>query len=62
MRVEGCGLKLWMELTSDKPGMVFYFYHLHELAIRRNAAQNQTVFLEYLVVTVINLISMPVTL
>ena len=32
--VERGGFKLWMELTSYKPGMVFYLNHFHKFSIR----------------------------
>jgi hypothetical protein len=47
MRCEGFGLEFGMELAAEEPGMFITrkLYDLDELAVRGDAAENQTALL-----------------
>src|SRR5258705_13352911 len=60
MRARGPRLKLGVELAADEPRMRWQFHYLNQLAVRREAAEAQSVLDEEVTVGVRHLVPMPV--
>ena len=61
MRHVRLALEFRMELAGHVVGMVFQFDDFHQLAVRRGAAEHETLFLIALAIRVVELVAVAVT-
>ena len=62
MAICGTGLELWMELTADKPRMVFELNDLYQSLVWGKTAQNHSLSTKDFTVTIIKFITMSMAL
>ena len=62
MRLENSARVLRMELRADVPAQIWYLYNLHETALRVGADTLHAVFLVFVFIAVVELVTMAVTL
>jgi len=55
-------LQFWMELYSNKPGMILNFNNLHKFTIGRGSRKNHTMLFKGLPVSIVELETVPVSL
>ena len=62
MRYHGLGLELRVELAAEEPRMLVQLDNLHQVAIRRGAADRSARLFQWLTVGVVELVAMAVPL
>src|SRR5689334_15535726 len=62
MRFVRLALELGMKLAGNEKRMVLQFNNLHEFAVRRSAAENESLLLEQLAIGVVELVPMAMAL
>ena len=61
MRLVRLAQKFRMKLARHEERMIFQFNHLHQFAVRRQAAEHETGFLEFFAVNIVEFVAMAVT-
>jgi len=61
MGIHGAGFEFRMELTPEKPGMLFIFYNFNEIFFRGKTGKNQTALFQRFFICVIEFISVPMS-